>query len=1577
MQTKVAKWGNSLGVRIPQWVAEKAEINDGTIVEVSFKDDAIIIIKKNRLSLEEMLNDITAENLHDELDTGSVTINGGWVKATGGGGGAGIGGGPSTYTTGSGGAVTINGGTVFAIGSSNYWGTGSGIGGGYGASASGGYIGAAGTVTITGGSVYASSIQAAVKNSDGNGVIQAPVSGLPANTGISYTDNGGNPISCATDPQGKIYLWLIPGTHVIGISAGAIQYSIVGILPDTANYFEILPDDANLTMVCNQVISTTGGLGTSADPYSASIIVPNSQATVSLTDLMPHNTYAAAALYADGDFATTTGSVELVPGAETTIYICVTSQEGTHQLYYELNVLRLSADAVLSKACNQAISTTGGSGTSVDPYLASISVPYTQVAVTVADLTPRSTYATTNLYTNSSFITATGIFNLEPGAATDVYIGVTSQDETATLYYRVSVTRRLSDDAILSRVCDQEISTTSGSGTIINPFVASISVPNSQATVSTADLTPRSAYAAAELYTDGSFTTTTGSAGIEPGATILLYIGVTAHDGTRLYYELNVTRSSSDASLTRIGNQVVGTTGGSGTIADPYLALFSMPYSQAAVTVADLTLGNPYATATLYTNSSFTTATDSVSLTADAYTTVYIGITSQDGTARLYYTVSILRLSDNALLSKLSDQVITIAGGTGTLLDPYLSSVYVPNSQTTVTTPDLATENDYATAVMYTDSSFTTTTGIFNLEPGTATDVYIGITSRDETATLYYRVSVTRRLSDDAILSRVCDQEISTTSGSGTRVNPYVASISVPNSQATVSTADLTPRSAHAVAEIYVDDSFNTTTGSAGIEPGATITLYIRVTAHDGTSLYYKLNVTRSSSDASLTMIGNQMIGTTGGSGTIADPYLASISVPYAQAALTVADLTPGNPYATATLYTNSSFTTTTGSVSLTAYAYTTVYIGVTSQDGTARLYYTVSILRLSNNALLSKLSDQVITIAGGTGTLLDPYLSSVYVPDSQTTITTPDLATENAYSTAVIYTDSSFTTATGIFNLEPGTATDVNIGITSQDETATLYYRVSVTPMSSYILDISAGNITAAAGTKLGTFKLVCGNPQVTLDSIPLSMPITIMDSTAGIAPTANTVTIDVNSAMSIILDGVNMNNSASPFVIVSGSTVNLTLQGTNTLTCSDRGAGLQVNDNAVLNITADSTGSLLANGGILTLGSGIGSSDTFDNTGTVTISGGTVTATGGDMGAGIGGAGLGSGGTVTIMGGTVTATGGALFGPGIGGWNDATVIISGGMVTATGTASPDIGGFPGIGGFNRSRVEINGGTVIATSADSAGIGGDSNPYYTGGTVTINGGKVTATSGFVGIGGANILVTVNGGTVTAIGSTNDLGGSKVIINGGSVNARAQSLVYNSSNDPEYLVTVTGLPQNYALSYSVEGGNTVSCSTDASGKLYLWLPASGNATAIEFAGADGGTYSVSGTVQGAGSDSGGTWAVGSVEPIDECFIATAAFGSKFEPSVALLRDFRDKYLLTNTLGKSLVNFYYQNSPPLAAMIAASEPLKIAARVMLAPVIAIVYLIYHPILLVAVLALLIAFLVYRFKLRKRYSWNCPI
>lgn len=107
------------------------------------------------------------------------------------------------------------------------------------------------------------------------------------------------------------------------------------------------------------------------------------------------------------------------------------------------------------------------------------------------------------------------------------------------------------------------------------------------------------------------------------------------------------------------------------------------------------------------------------------------------------------------------------------------------------------------------------------------------------------------------------------------------------------------------------------------------------------------------------------------------------------------------------------------------------------------------------------------------------------------------------------------------------------------------------------------------------------------------------------------------------------------------------------------------------------------------------------------------------------------------------------------------------------------------------------------------------------------------------------------------------------------------------------------------------------------------------------------------------------------EITDECFIATAAFGSKFTWPVALLRYFRDQYLLTNPLGTSFVNFYYQNSPPIAAIIASSQPLKTLARVLLAPVIAGVYLIYHPGIIAAALLLLIAlFAVHRSRLLRR-------
>jgi hypothetical protein len=72
---------------------------------------------------------------------------------------------------------------------------------------------------------------------------------------------------------------------------------------------------------------------------------------------------------------------------------------------------------------------------------------------------------------------------------------------------------------------------------------------------------------------------------------------------------------------------------------------------------------------------------------------------------------------------------------------------------------------------------------------------------------------------------------------------------------------------------------------------------------------------------------------------------------------------------------------------------------------------------------------------------------------------------------------------------------------------------------------------------------------------------------------------------------------------------------------------------------------------------------------------------------------------------------------------------------------------------------------------------------------------------------------------------------------------------------------------------------------------------------------------------------------------DGCFIAVAAFGSPLAPQVQLLREFRDRYLLTHAAGRLFVAAYYRVSPPLAKRVAQSEILRSLVRAGLLPVLA--------------------------------------
>lgn len=105
---------------------------------------------------------------------------------------------------------------------------------------------------------------------------------------------------------------------------------------------------------------------------------------------------------------------------------------------------------------------------------------------------------------------------------------------------------------------------------------------------------------------------------------------------------------------------------------------------------------------------------------------------------------------------------------------------------------------------------------------------------------------------------------------------------------------------------------------------------------------------------------------------------------------------------------------------------------------------------------------------------------------------------------------------------------------------------------------------------------------------------------------------------------------------------------------------------------------------------------------------------------------------------------------------------------------------------------------------------------------------------------------------------------------------------------------------------------------------------------------------------------------------DNCFIATAAFGSPLEPHVKTLRKFRNKYLSTHSVGQSFIRFYYSWSPPLAHWIGESENRKFAARLALTPVVFLVRAFMAAPFVSFLIGILSAFLLALFVFRKIFK-----
>jgi len=78
---KIQKWGNDLGINIPEVIANGLSLKEGLYVNLYDKGSRIIIepVKTNvSYCLNDMLSEITEDNIHHCIDSGMPTGNEIW-----------------------------------------------------------------------------------------------------------------------------------------------------------------------------------------------------------------------------------------------------------------------------------------------------------------------------------------------------------------------------------------------------------------------------------------------------------------------------------------------------------------------------------------------------------------------------------------------------------------------------------------------------------------------------------------------------------------------------------------------------------------------------------------------------------------------------------------------------------------------------------------------------------------------------------------------------------------------------------------------------------------------------------------------------------------------------------------------------------------------------------------------------------------------------------------------------------------------------------------------------------------------------------------------------------------------------------------------------------------------------------------------------------------------------------------------------------------------------------------------------------------------------------------------------------
>jgi hypothetical protein len=183
---------------------------------------------------------------------------------------------------------------------------------------------------------------------------------------------------------------------------------------------------------------------------------------------------------------------------------------------------------------------------------------------------------------------------------------------------------------------------------------------------------------------------------------------------------------------------------------------------------------------------------------------------------------------------------------------------------------------------------------------------------------------------------------------------------------------------------------------------------------------------------------------------------------------------------------------------------------------------------------------------------------------------------------------------------------------------------------------------------------------------------------------------------------------------------------------------------------------------------------------------------------------------------------------------------------------------------------------------------------------------------------GVAVPPTVTTGSVTSVTS------SSATLNG-TVNPNGLSTTYYFNYG-----TTTSYGSTTASANAGSGTSNVSVSADVIGlsanTTYHIRIVATNSAGTSYGSDQSFTTLTGGVVDPDGGGGGG------------CFIATAAYGSPMESHVKTLREFRDRFLITNCVGKSFVNFYYIYSKPVADFIANHDTVRFIVRWSLLPVV---------------------------------------